>query len=126
MLIRDAIYDRRRVGERVSRLTEWFVRLHHDVLIHVSMSRKHVGDEYFLTSGDKVRFFLEEDAIQDGKLNRPKELAVNKMGHGVFYKMNPNPYIMFYSPLTKLYMNSNPYSNHSHSAIHDLSSWPET
>lgn len=120
MFIRDAIYDRRRVRERVSRLTKWFVRLHRDV----SMSRKHVGDEYFLTSGDKVRFFLEEDAIQDGKLNRPKELAVNKMGHGVFYNMNP--YIIFYSSLTKLYMNSNPYSNHSRSTIHDLSSWPET
>lgn len=43
---------------------------------------KHVGDEYFLTSGDKVRFFFEQEAITDGKLNRPKEIAVNKMGHG--------------------------------------------
>ncbi|RDX44848.1 phytanoyl-CoA dioxygenase [Lentinus brumalis] len=45
---------------------------------------KHVGDEYFLTSGDKIRFFLEEDAIgPDGKLNREKQKAVNKIGHGL-------------------------------------------
>ena len=42
----------------------------------------HVGDDYFLTSGDKIRYFLEEDAVTDGKLNRPKEKAVNKVGHG--------------------------------------------
>ncbi|KAJ6475333.1 phytanoyl-CoA dioxygenase [Mycena vitilis] len=42
----------------------------------------HVGDAYFLESGDKIRYFLEEDAVVDGKLTRPKELAVNKIGHG--------------------------------------------
>jgi phytanoyl-CoA hydroxylase len=42
----------------------------------------HVGDDYFLTSGDKVRFFFEEDAFSpDGKLAKPKERAINKIGH---------------------------------------------
>ncbi|PBK73661.1 phytanoyl-CoA dioxygenase [Armillaria solidipes] len=44
----------------------------------------HVGDDYFLDSGDKIRYFLEEDAVdKDGKLNRDKTRAVNKIGHGL-------------------------------------------
>ncbi|KAK1815602.1 hypothetical protein LTR12_009972 [Friedmanniomyces endolithicus] len=49
----------------------------------------HVGDDYFLTSSDKVRFFFEEDAFDnDGHLTKPKHLAINKIGH-YLHVLNP-------------------------------------
>ena len=43
----------------------------------------HAQEEYFLTSGDVVRWFLEDGAVVDGELTRPLELAVNKIGHAM-------------------------------------------
>ncbi|PKY06654.1 phytanoyl-CoA dioxygenase [Aspergillus campestris IBT 28561] len=51
-----------------------------------SDAKPHVGDDYFLTSGDKLRFFFEPDAINptgQPKLTRPKQQAVNKIGHSL-------------------------------------------
>jgi phytanoyl-CoA hydroxylase len=42
------------------------------------------SDDYFLSSGDKVRFFFEEDAfLPDGTLRQSKEQSINKIGHAL-------------------------------------------
>jgi phytanoyl-CoA hydroxylase len=41
-------------------------------------------DDYFFDSAEAVHCFLEEGALdRDGRLNRPKEFAINKIGHAM-------------------------------------------
>ena len=41
-------------------------------------------DQYFIDSAENVHCFLEEDALgDDGALNRPKDQAINKIGHAM-------------------------------------------
>jgi len=43
-------------------------------------------DDYFLESGDKVRFFWEEGVFDAaGELTVPRELAINKVGHALHW-----------------------------------------
>lgn len=46
-------------------------------------AQSHAQDKYFLTSGDTIRWFLEDGAVVDGELTRPLERAVNKLGHAM-------------------------------------------
>ena len=49
-----------------------------------STEQQHVKTDYFLTSGDKIRFFFEEDAVNhEGKLTEDPRVTLNKMGHAL-------------------------------------------
>ena len=44
----------------------------------------HQADDYFATSGDKIRFFLEHGAFDsEGNLRQPKADSLNKVGHAM-------------------------------------------
>jgi len=54
------------------------------VSIFSTHQQNRLTDEYFLTSGDKIRFFFEENAFNsDGTLKYAKEKSINKIGHAL-------------------------------------------
>lgn len=47
-------------------------------------SQSQLDDTYFIDSGDKIRFFLEENAFDEsGQLRQSKENSLNKIGHAM-------------------------------------------
>lgn len=45
---------------------------------------RHAQDLYFLESGDKIRFFFEEEAFDEyGQLRQATEASINKVGHAL-------------------------------------------
>lgn len=54
------------------------------VSIFTTREQTRTSDEYFLSSGDGIRFFFEEDAFRpDGSLRQDKALSINKIGHAL-------------------------------------------
>jgi len=54
------------------------------VSIFSTHEQNRTTDDYFLTSGDKIRFFFEENAFNtDGTLTYEKEKSINKIGHAL-------------------------------------------
>jgi len=54
------------------------------VSIFSTREQARVSDDYFLESGDKIRFFFEENAFNsDGTLRQSKEQSINKIGHAL-------------------------------------------
>jgi len=70
------------------------------VSIFSTHEQTRTSDDYFLESGDKIRFFFEENAFHpDGTLRQSKERSINKIGHAlhdldpVFDKFSRTPEI---------------------------------
>src|SRR2546425_10341109 len=70
------------------------------VSIFSTHKQTRTSDDYFLESGDKIRFFFEENAfLPDGTLRQSKERSINKIGHAlhdldpVFDKFSRKPEI---------------------------------
>jgi phytanoyl-CoA hydroxylase len=54
------------------------------VSIFTTQEQSRVSDDYFLNSGDKIRFFFEADAfLRDGRLKQAQEKSINKIGHAL-------------------------------------------
>ncbi len=54
------------------------------VSIFSTREQNRLSDDYFLESGDKIRFFFEEAAfLPDGSLKQNKEHSINKIGHAL-------------------------------------------
>ncbi len=59
------------------------------ISIFTTHEQSRLADDYFLESGDKVRFFFEEDAfLPDGTLKQSKEQSINKIGHAL-HELDP-------------------------------------
>ncbi len=73
--------------ERLKRRAEELVREFDPrgaISIFSTSEQTRTSDDYFLDSGDKIRFFFEEDALApDGGLRYAKERAINKIGHAL-------------------------------------------
>ncbi|MBT5851152.1 MAG: phytanoyl-CoA dioxygenase family protein, partial [Acidimicrobiaceae bacterium] len=54
-----------------------------DASVFSTTKQSHAQDDWFLGSGDTIRWFFEDGAIVDGELTRPMSLAVNKLGHAM-------------------------------------------
>src|ERR1051325_8650781 len=59
------------------------------VSIFSTHEQTRTSDEYFLTSGDQIRFFFEAEAFDEaGRLRQSKARSINKIGHAL-HELDP-------------------------------------
>lgn len=75
--------DCARLRQRALELVEEFDPSEHRTVFSTT-TRAHAAADYFESSGDKIRFFFEENAFDEtGALRQSKALSINKLGHAM-------------------------------------------
>jgi len=71
--------------ERAMQLAEEYVPSPEQATVFTADGKpQHTSDDYFLTSGEKIRCFFEKDAFDEsGRLRSQPHLSLNKLGHAM-------------------------------------------
>jgi len=83
VVIKDFVnsHQRRLLMQRAEQLIDEF-QPPKELSVFSTDEQERTSDEYFLNSGDQIRFFFEEDAIdENGNFTVPKQKSINKIGH---------------------------------------------
>ena len=85
VLVLPQFYSQQECEELRQRMTELAaeIDLPAQLTVFSTTDRTHAEEEYFLTSGDKIRPFFEAGAVVDGELTVPVEQSINKIGHAM-------------------------------------------
>ena len=69
---------------RANELVDEFEPTEETKSIFSTREQTRTSDDYFLSSGDKIRFFFEEEAFDDqGRLRQATARSINKIGHAM-------------------------------------------